>query len=170
MFSVLCCTIYSCIYCCTLFIILCMLLPFIDIFHIQLSYDRYWIFWNTYVYVYPSWIFVIIQSEQAVFYIIIMQLSLCALQVLSKISLPSLSLTSVSRYGSTIVTTHWPLHVHTDHCTESKYLNTMKIVYTYLYMFTNPNPPWRTWLWSLWKSTVGICWSTLSYFWQYFFL
>lgn len=46
MFSVLLCTVYTCLYprMLFMFIILCVWLSFIGMFHIQLSYDRYWIF------------------------------------------------------------------------------------------------------------------------------
>jgi hypothetical protein len=50
MFSILCCIIYSCML--FTFTILCVyVLPYVDMFHIQLSYERDWIFWNIYTYV-----------------------------------------------------------------------------------------------------------------------
>jgi hypothetical protein len=53
-FSILCCIIYPCIYSGMLFMlaILCVdVLSCVDIFHIQLSYGRYWIFSNVCMYV-----------------------------------------------------------------------------------------------------------------------
>ena len=47
------------------------------------------------------------------------------------------------------------LHIYHWMCTlrilQNLNSNTMNIMFTYHYLFTNPSPPWRTPLWSLWN-------------------
>ena len=47
--------------------------------------------------------------------------------------------------------------------------NTIKIMYTYQYLFTNSSPPWRTSLWSLWKFMMWYTWLLFHIFDHTFF-
>ena len=47
--------------------------------------------------------------------------------------------------------------------------NTIKIMYTYQYLFTNSSPPWRTSLWSLWKFMTWYTWLLFHIFDHTFF-